>query len=178
MPARIDGKTQAGVQPNVPPRYLGFDRQLHRGFRKEVIGLTDIAGSAGGDHILPGVRATFRTRYDVVQAFGNSSAVLTAIAISGEHGCTSQGHSPQVRNPDKTAKFHYRWDLDGRPLGVPQLAVRFNHVGFVVDDQDHCPPRRHDGQGFESGVQYQRFGQTGPPVESAVRLLGGRWQSS
>ena len=59
--------------------------ELHADLVKQMVPLAGIAAAASSDYVVPGVQAATGTGHNVVDVLGLGTAVLAAVAVSGEN---------------------------------------------------------------------------------------------
>src|SRR5208283_1262420 len=141
-------------------RRVGLLHRRHMRFRREPVGLAQVAGRAGGDHVLPRRRAALAARRDVVEGqLFVLAAVLAGEAVAQEH--VEAGEGWLARRPDIGLERYDRRQ--------PHLeGGAFDHPVVVRDDVDAVEKHRLDrvlpapkrqrivAQGAKIGVKDQR----------------------
>src|SRR5215207_1308491 len=137
---------------------------VHAAFHGQAVALPCVALGARRHHVVPGVRATARDRFDVVagqpvaapEVVSVPRAVLAAVVIAGEEDrvgdvlAQAAGYLDVLDEPD-----HERVRVLS-PLGAePAVQVRLDDLGLFGDDEDYSPLDRHQGHGLIARVERQ-----------------------
>jgi hypothetical protein len=78
------------------------------------ITLTQIAPTAAGDDVVPGVGTAPGARGNVVKAIGSVPAVLASLTIAAEYSASGYGNGALERNPHKAGQPDHRRNRDHR----------------------------------------------------------------
>jgi hypothetical protein len=99
----------------------------------------------------------------MVEVLGRATAVLTAVAVAGEHGPARQRYPRSERDPDELDEADHRRCRDRGALGAERGAVVLDDLGLVLEHEDHGPAGRDDAEGLEGGIEQERSPQAAPP---------------
>ncbi len=146
---------------------------MHAAFLREVVPFSCIAGAAGGHHIAPVVVTAARERDQVIpgQALPMPQiqlppmTVLAAVTISSKEECVGDltteaaGNVDELDEPDD-CRFGKNQSFASDNVAV----IRFDDLGFSLNDQPEGTPHRDHGKRFKRGVQRQTPHATSPNV--------------
>ena len=109
----------------------------------------------------------------MVDVLGRRPAVLTAVPVTDEDGPPGQrrpgpeGHADEVDEPDDGRHG------EGHALGVQLLVAMLQHLGLLLQHEDHSPAHRHDTERLVGGVEHQRSPQAPPSSSTGRRRTQG-----
>ena len=109
---------------------------------EQPVALADVARPAGGDDVVPRVRAALAARAYVVDRVGVGAAVLAPVAVAGHHGPPADGDPAPERHVHELAQPH-----DRRHRHLDRSACSTSPVGWTqsalpAEHQHDRPPGR------------------------------------
>jgi hypothetical protein len=134
---------------------------VHAALLRQVISFPSVARAAGGHHVGPVVVSASGERDEVIsgQAFAVSQVglapmtILTAIAISSKKECVGDLATEPARNMDELDEpYDCRFGEYQSFASDNVAAVRFDDLGFPLDDQPEGTPHRYHSERFKRGV--------------------------
>jgi hypothetical protein len=83
-------------------------------------------------------------------------AVLATVAISSKEECVGDLATEAAGNVDELDQANYRRFRKNQPFASNDVAVvRFDYLGFALNDQPESTPHGDHSERFEGGVQRQ-----------------------
>jgi len=123
-----------------------------------------IASPARRHDILPNVLATPRSRNHVIDRLCRPTAILATVTVSGENGVASKWDGSPVGNPHELIQSNHRRNRQLHSFRPPYSVSGFQHLSFVIEDQDSGAPRTHHRKWLVGSVQHQHTRHGGPPL--------------
>ena len=109
-----------------------------------------------------------RAGHDVVEVLGGAPAVLAAMAVAGEHRPPRQRRAGAERDAYEVHEADHRRHRNRPALGAELGTVAVHDLGLLLQHQHDRPPRRHDAERLEAGVEQERPGHAVPTSSATV----------
>jgi hypothetical protein len=148
-----------------------------------MIALSGIAGTACGDHVLPIVVTAPGERDQMIpretlampQVRLTAVAILAAVPVSGKEERVGDLAAETAGNMDELDKAYDSWFREHQSFASDDVpVVRFDDLGFPLDDQTESTPYRNHSERFKGGVQRQTPHATSPDVVNGGHTMPPR----
>jgi hypothetical protein len=154
-------------------RLVWWYSRMHTAFLREVVPFACIAGAAGGHHVLPVVVSAAGERDQVIpgqalpmaQIRLTAMTVLATVTVSSKKECIGDLTTETAGNVDELDESNDCRFGKNQSFASDNVAViRFDDLGFALDNQPESTPHRDHGKRFKGGVQRQTPHATSPNV--------------
>lgn len=171
LPQRVD-PVDGYDDPDALVGRRGRPAELEADVGRRPVLLPGVTRAARGYHVVPRVGPSPASGNDVVHILGLRSAVLALEVVPDEDRPPRQRRARSERDLHEVVEPDDRRRSDLDPLGMEDLAVVVDDLGFAFQGEDYRPPDGDHAQRLVRRIQDQRTSQSAASLYLR-RALGG-----